>query len=444
MDARRAAFSALAALAESPSHLDRLLEEHLAQVPAARDRAFAAKLVYGVLRHRMWLDHLIAAFVDRPLAKLDPAVLDVLRLGAAEAALLGAPPHALVHANVALAKKTPAKRAQGLVNAALRRLAAGWRAVPPPDPADPAGALAIGHSHPRWLVEELLARWGRETVEPWLAADQAEPALTLRANALRGSRDQLSALLAPQVAAVQAHPLAPEGLVVEGHHGPAMRLPGFSEGLWQAQDAAAQCVAHLLAPAPGMRVADLCAGAGGKTGHLAALMADRGRILAVDNSPGRLRALAGNLARLGVTCAQPLAADAAALNPSLGPFDRVLVDAPCTGLGVIGRRPDIRWRRGPADPPRLAALQSRLLEAAARLLAPGGALVYTTCTVTGAENEEVALAFGAGHPELSPAWPPKLPAPIDACLGPDGFFRTFPHLHRADAFFCARWVKDRG
>ncbi len=444
MNPRRVALRVLTRLTATPKRLEAILDGELKRQAKAeaRDKALAVGLVYAVLRHRAHLDHLLAAFVRRPLASLDPPAWDILRLAAAELTVLGAPAHAVVSQAVDLAKIHKAMGVAGLINASLRALAARWRDVPLPDPAaEPARHLAVLHSHPQWLVEELLERLGWNQTAAWLAADQQAPPLSLRVNPLRTDRQALIALLATHCQTIEHHPLAPDSLILRGVLGRGADLPGFGEGLWQRQDPGATALGHLLGVRPGQRVLDLCAGAGGKTGHLAALMENQGQILAVEPAAGRLRGLGENLARLGVANVRTLEADGTTLDPVLGPFDRILVDAPCTGLGTLGRRPDVRWRRDPADPPRLAALQLALASRAVQLLAPGGALLYCTCTITRAENENVVAALLAAHPGLRLEWDLASAGPAAAALGADGFFRTLPHQHHCDAFFAARLVK---
>lgn len=445
MNPRRVALRVLTRLAATPKRLEAILDGELKRqsTAEARDKALAVGLVYAVLRHRARLDHLLAAFVRRPLASLDPPAWDILRLAAAELTVLGAPAHAVVSQAVDLAKTHQARGAAGLINASLRALATRWREVPLPDPAtEPARHLAVLHSHPQWLVEELLERLGRDQTAAWLAADQEAPPLSLRHNPLRGDRQTLVALLAPHCQEISGHPLAADSLVLRGVSGRGAELPGFADGLWQRQDPGATALGHLLGVRPGMRVLDLCAGAGGKTGHLAGLMQNQGSILAVEPAAGRRRGLEENLARLGVANVRTLEADGTTLDPALGPFDRVLVDAPCTGLGTLGRRPDVRWRREPDDPPRLAELQLALACRAAELLAPGGALLYCTCTVTRAENENVVAALLAAHPGLRLEWDLASAGPAAQAIGADGFFRTLPHQHHCDAFFAARLVRE--
>ncbi len=443
MDSRRAAFRVLMSLEQSPKRLEKLLDQELGRSGQSqgRDRALAVNLVYTVLRHRLWLDHLLKTVVSRSLNKLDLAVLTVLRLGAAELTCLRTPDHAAVHATVELAKGTPAKRAQGLVNGALRALARGWEQVELPGDLKSALRMSVEFSHPLWLVEELLAAISADEVAAWLEANQNEPPSAVRVNTLKTSISQAAQLLAQAAEGVEPHALAPESLVLKGVHGPARDLPGFQEGLWQAQDPGASALCRLLGAEPGMRVLDLCAGAGGKTGHLAALMQNQGELWAVEPSKGRARGLEYNLQRLGVNCAKIMQADGRQLNSGIGAFDRIIVDAPCTGLGVVGRRPDVRWRRVPEDAKRLSALQLELCLAGARLLKPGGAMLYCTCTVTRAENERVVEALRQNDPGLQVAWDLEAAGTSAQAIGPDGFFRTKPHQHASDAFFGARLVR---
>ena len=444
MNSRLSALKVLLALQEGPQRLETLLGRELDRQTEAdpRDLGFASNLVYGVLRHQLYLDHLLNPLVKRGVESLDPAVREMLRLGAYELVVLGNKPYAVVNAVVGAAKKSPAKRAQGLINAVLRKLGSGQVKPNLPSPErDMAGYISLRHSHPRWLVEEMLSYWPPEFVEQWCAANQEEPAPSLRVNLLKTSPPELAARLQSKVESLHEHPLCPHTLMLHGAKGPAARLPGFNEGLWQMQDPAAGALSLLLGAAPGMRVLDLCAGAGGKTGHLAALMENRGELVAVEPSPGRYKALKQNLARLGVSNAVCLQSDGRKLPGDLGGFDRILLDAPCTALGVIRRRPDVRHRRGPQDPTRLAELQISLIEAAAKRLNPGGVLLYCTCSVTGVENQAVVARLMEQMPDLEPHWPADMSDALKACLEPDGFFRTYPHINQSDAFFAARLRK---
>ncbi len=444
MNSRQAAFAVLMDLEQSPIRLEKLLDQELGRdgQSASRDRAMTVNLVYTVLRHRLWLDHLLSKFVSRPLDKLDLPVLTVLRIGAAELIRLRTPDHAAVHAAVELAKATPAKRAQGLVNGVLRALTRGWRQVKPPGVPDSSEHLAVEYSHPKWLVEELLSAYPAQVVGSWLQANQEEPPSAVRINTLKTSIDEAAHLLAPSVDSLEPHALAPESLVLKGVHGPIRDLPGFHEGLWQTQDPGASALSRLLGVEPSMRVLDLCAGAGGKTGHLAALMQNQGELVAVEPSKGRARGLKRNLQRMGVNCVKVMQNDGRKLSSDIGLFDRIIIDAPCTGLGVAGRRPDVRWRRAPGDAADLAALQLKLCQAGAQLLKPGGAMLYCTCTVTRTENEQVIEGLLQAEPGLEINWDLEAAGPSAQAIGRDGYFRTKPHVHACDAFFGVRLVRN--
>jgi len=297
MNPRQAAWKVLVDLEETPRRLERLINHHLDELARLDDRRLASSLVYTVLRHRSMLDHLLAAFSRRPLTKLAPKVLAVLRLGASELALMRTPDHAAVSQSVELAKTAGLVRAAGLVNGVLRAMARGWRQVALPGEPGSAERLAVEHSHPRWLVDELLAQMPAADAAAWLAANQREPPTSLRANTARISPAELAELLLPQAGPARPHDLAPECLVLDKARGPAQGLPGFGRGLWQSQDPGAAALGRLVGARSGMRVLDLCAGAGGKTGHLAALMRGEGELWAVEPSPGRHRGLKANLER---------------------------------------------------------------------------------------------------------------------------------------------------
>lgn len=440
MNARQAAFKVLMGLEQTPKRLEKLLDQELDRNGPSdeRDRALAVNLVYTVLRHRLWLDYLLSNFVKRPLHKLDPEALTVLRIGAADLTLMRTPDHAAVHAAVELAKTTPAKRAQGLVNGVLRSVTRGWQNEKLPGKPGSLERLSVEYSHPKWLVEELTAICSPEELPLWLQANQEEPPSAIRVNTLKASIAEVTDLLAQPLGSLEAHSLAPESLVLKGVHGPARDLPGFSEGFWQSQDPGASTLSRLLGVEPGMRVLDLCAGAGGKTGHLAALMQDQGELVAVEPSKGRARGLGFNLKRLGVSCAKILQSDGRELSPDIGLFDRIIIDAPCTGLGVVGRRPDVRWRRTQEDAARLASLQLELCLAGARHLKPDGAMLYCTCTVTRSENEKVVEALLRAEPRLKTQWDLEAAGPSGWAIGEDGRFRTKPHLQKCDAFFGVR------
>lgn len=367
-----------------------------------RDRRLAAELVYGVLRHRTRVDRAIAAHAD--LKKTPPRVLTALRVAAYQLLFLRVAPYAAVDDAVAAAKETGPKLA-GFVNAVLRKVNAQKE---PPLPADPRERLEIEHSLPRWILDELDAAGGLAH-----AAAFGEPApIIARGNPRKITRDKLIEHFA--VAGVTATPLelAPMALKLEGIGDPA-RSPSFLAGLWTVQDTGAQLVGITAAPRPGMKILDACAGVGGKSTHLAELSDDAATIDAADSNATKLGLCGETASRLGLTSIRRHAIDL--LGPELpGPYDLIVLDAPCTGLGVLRRHPDAKWRLKPEDIGRMAALQTQLLDAVARRLARGGTLVYSVCTFTRAEGPEQVRALaqrsGLHIVDEHRTWPPDADA----------------------------------
>jgi 16S rRNA (cytosine967-C5)-methyltransferase len=418
------------------------------------DRALVTELAYGAIRQRRLLDAWIDAHGKVPSARQPPRLRWLLHLGLYQLLFSQrVPAAAAVSTSVELAKQGGLGRlapvVNGLLRAVLRSRAevggvagvgmdAGVGAVPDepwrglPLPADPAEAFGVRHSLPPWLAADLL-RWLPPATHPGRAeafarACNAPPPLDLRLQPLRTDRDGLLATFA--AAGAVAEPLAdlPEALTLPTRPGAPRALPGYAEGLWSVQDRNAQRIVPLLDPRPGERILDACAAPGGKATHLAEQMGDRGEVWAVDRSEARLRRLMANAARLGLTSIRCLSADAAALATQRpewrGGFARILLDAPCSGLGTLARHADARWRLLPAAIEELAALQRHLLEGLVPLLAPAGRLVYATCTVHPSENAELIAAFLADHPGwrlvAEHQWWPG--AAADGSAGGDGFY----------------------
>lgn len=428
---------------------------------APRDRRLATELVYGVLRWQGRLDYLLASFSSRPWHKLSAVVRGALRLAAYQALFLDSVPAAVAGSeSVALVKRRE-PWAAGFVNAVWWAFVRGYREVAFPDQTrDPDGFIAAWHSHPRWLVERWRARWGAEGCAALCEANNAAPPTTLRVNITRTEPQRLAERLAQRVAHVERGRLCPTALLLRGS-GPIEALPGFGEGHFLVQDESSQLVAWVVAPRPGERIADLCAAPGGKSTHLAEqLLAaaegesrDEGAIFAFDVHPRRMGLIAQNARRLGVQHLLRLqVADAARLDPGeVGQFDKVLLDAPCSGTGVLRRRPDLRWQRRPEEMPALVEAQRRLLERAAALVAPGGVLVYATCSVEPEENEENARWFLRTHPDFRPSpLAPYLPAPARERIDASRFalegsaLQLLPHLDGCDGFFIFRAVHSPG
>jgi 16S rRNA (cytosine967-C5)-methyltransferase len=428
------------------AYADLALHAALAEGPLGpQERALATELVYGTLRWRGRLDWLLAQVIPRPLEALEGPVRSVLRLGAYQIAFLqGVPAPAAVDQAVRAARALGLERATGLVNAALRRLAREHRSLAPPSlEADPLGHLVHALSLPPWLAQRWLDAFGPAEAAALAAASNAPPPLTVRANLARTSRDALLAELRGRWPEARATQLSPVGIVL-GHGGNPAADPGFGAGLFAVQDEGSQLVVALLDPQPGERVLDACAAPGAKATAIAACVGAEGRVLGLDRHARRLALVAREARRLGLGPLELRACDAAQGLPPEAPagsFDRVLVDAPCSGLGTLRRNADLRWRVAPDDPAKLAVTQRALLASAARALRPGGALVYSTCTLTSEENEAVVRAFLAETPGFRLAAPESLPA----CVRPvteDGVLRTFPHRHGTDGFFAARLERD--
>jgi 16S rRNA (cytosine967-C5)-methyltransferase len=447
----------------------------------ARERRLATELVYGVLRHQARIDRALAAMTPRGLARVSPAALAILRVATYELLFLDRiPAHAAVSSAVTAVQKLGGPRLAGFANGVLRRLAR--EGEPPLPPAtDLRAHLAVACSLPRWIVDRLADEVGEAELAAAATALNEPAPLALRAQRLRTDRAALTARLQadhPEVA-LQPSPWAPQALLAHGL-GDLERSPAFAEGLFTVQDVGAQLVGHLLAPAPGMRVLDACAGVGGKSTHLAELAGDRAIIDAVDISPVKLGLAADAARRMDLAGVRTACVDLTGATPETwraaglaDAYDAAVLDAPCTGLGVLRRHPEAKLRLGPDDIGRLSALQARLLDAVAARVRPGGVLVYSVCTFTREEGPERIAAFLAAHPEfaLEPPVTPAAtatvpvadPAPaatastdavdwralagIPAGEGAGGAapapavpaqFRTWPHRHGADGFFLAR------
>jgi 16S rRNA (cytosine967-C5)-methyltransferase len=391
----------------------------------------------GTLRWQRRIDWALGRVSRRRLDDLLPWLRVLLRLSAYQLGFLDRiPPWAAVHEAVELAKRRRPPGAAAYLNGVLRALAAEPRPWPLPDVADPVEALALRASQPTWLVARWWARLGPERTAPLALAMSAVPPVVVRANTLRAPAGTVADLLRRVGVEARATRFAPEGLALE-RAGDLRMLAPVRDGTATVQDEAAIMVGHALSPRPEETVADVCAAPGTKTTHLAALMANRGRILAGDPHAGRLALLRNACRRLGATIVEPRLGDARTLARSLGPVcDGVLVDAPCSNLGVLRRNPDAKWRRRPEDLATLAAAQLEILAASADLVRPGGVLVYATCSLEPEENEEVVAALRRGRPDFVPD--PLPPAVPEACWSAPDVLRMTPDRHGSDGFTAHR------
>lgn len=437
---RQAACSSLLRIGKEGCHADQAMDRELAGGQlTGPDRGLFAELVLGVLRRQGTLDHLLSSLVSQPLGRLDPLLLVLLRVGLYQLVYLDRiPESAAVNESVKLAKRM-VPRASGLVNAVLRNYLRRGKEIRFPDPQEePAHSMAARHSHPLWLVRQWIGQLGEDEAERLARASSLQAPLTLRVNTLHTGRDELLERLSSAGVAAVPCCFSPHGIQVEGRCS-VPDLPGFREGLFTVQDEASQLAGLLLEPRPGERLLDACAAPGGKATHLAQQMEDRGELVAMDLSASKLSLVDEAARRLGIGIIRTRRGDLRRGEglPG-GPFDRILVDAPCSGLGVIRRNPEAKWRLSPADIDRLAETQKGMLANAAGLLRPGGTLLYSTCSTSREENEAVVHDFLSRRDdfvledlkEAFPRW--------RDLFSDEGMMRSWPHRHGMDGFFAAR------
>jgi 16S rRNA (cytosine967-C5)-methyltransferase len=385
--ARLAASDALRAIDDGPIDLGEAIAKARLTLHDERDHALLLEIVTGTLRMRSALDYQIGLRSNRAVARLDAAVLRVLRLSAFQLLYLSRmPPAAVINDAVEMTRKAGKSSAAGMVNAILRRLAREREALQWPDD------MAIVHSHPRWLVDRWIARHGRDNTEQWLQFNNRPPSLCLAVNRTITTRESLIRELAAAGVSTEPTARAAEGLhVVDGH---PLRLEAFNEGKFIVQDEASQLIAELVEVGPGARVLDLCASPGGKTLALSARVGSAGEVVACDVRPHRVRLLQRTVTRCRLTNTRVVHIGSHGPVPFRdAAFDAVLIDAPCSGLGTVRRDPDIKWRRHEDDLPRFAQSQLALLQRAAPLVGPGGIMVYSTCSSEPEENRHVVEAF---------------------------------------------------
>ncbi len=434
--ARRVAARVLERVTAEAAFADLALDAELSRARLSdRDASLATELAYGTLRWQRYLDWLLAPHSRRPLDDLDGRVLVLLRLAAYQIAFLTrVPAFAAVNDAVTLARAPRGRSAHDYVNAVLRSLVRSGNRTPPP-PADPVEALAVRSSFPTWLARRWVDRYGAEVAGAVMRAMNGRPPRSVRTNTLRTTREALAERLQREEGVtVSPARYAPEGLVVEAGGAPA-RWKAFADGEVVVQDEASMLVGHLVDPVGDETIGDVCAAPGTKSTHLAQLMGNRGRVLAFDPQPARLERVRESAARLGMTIIEPrvAAVEAAALG-FRDRCDRVLVDAPCSNLGVLRRNPEVKWRRSPDDVREAAGRQRAILEAAAAMVGVGGRLVYATCSLEPEENDDVVAAFLAAHPTFAIDPPPSFPIAPDS----DGFLRCRPDLHGTDGFTAVR------
>ena len=449
-DARQTALDTLNTLDQGRDTLDNIMEAAFADDAGVskRDRAFMQALVFGVLRWRGRLDFIIRHFSSTRFDKIDPTVLNILRMALFQIIYLDrVPQSAAVNTAVQLAKTSVAPWVVGFVNAVLRKAARNYQALALPTVEKNAiTATATARSFPEWIIRRWVRRYGLEATTALCDAVNTIPAITVRTNRLKTSPHDLVKSLAGEAEQIKPTLCSPDGI---NFVSPVTSIPGlsaFKAGWFQVQDEAAQLVALLLNPQPGETVLDACAGLGGKTGHIAQLMKNVGSIVALDINAAKLVRLESEMQLLGISIVKTLRQDLESkdLQTKFNLFDRILLDAPCSGLGVIRRNPDIKWRTSKKNLAVFNGRQLTLLHNSSQLVKPSGVLVYTVCSPEPEENEDVVNEFLKKHAEfVIDKEVEGLPAKMLSVQAANGWFKTFPHFRYMDVFSFIRLIRTQ-
>ena len=422
------------------AYLDKLLDTELRSTEVADiDKGLLAEIVHGVMRWQGRLDWVLNGFTHGNFSKSEVNIKNTLRVALYQIMFLTqVPQYAAVNEAVEFIKRIRGEKAAGLVNGVLRNIIRSLDGIHYPKvDDDPLQYLAVYYSHPLWMVRRWAARFDREELEKFLIANNEIPGLTLRINKLRISPSEFLGILDKQGVAYSGSSFIDYFLRVKSL-GAIAQLNIFQNGYFSVQDESAALPVLLLDPQPGERVIDLCAAPGGKTTFIAELMKNEGQILAVDKYESKLRLIKTACDRLGLRNVEAVVADANTLETA--PAEKVIVDAPCSGLGVLRKKPDTKWKREPEDIQKLVHIQRTLLTSAAKLVKPGGVLVYSTCTTEPEENGETILWFLQQHQEFSIE--PASAFVNQSVMTEKGWIETFPHRHHIDGSFAVRLRKS--
>lgn len=441
MDAREVALLTLYTCQRQGGWSDGILKKQIAAAKLdSRDAALATNLCFGVVQNQMLLDFYLSKFSSIPLARLESKILQILRLGVYQMLFLTKIPHsAAVDRSVEMAKhhsKNP--RASGMVNAVLRNFQRSMDHLPTIPQKNPVEYLSTLYSHPAWLVEELLAVLDEEEAARFMEANNAQPPITAQVNTTKTNAEALTKRLEEAGVVVEAHPWLSDCLILS-RTGNLEGLSAFQEGLFYIQDPASRLAVMTADPKPGMKLLDTCAAPGGKTFASAMCMNGEGSIISCDLHPHKKKLIHAGAQRLGLSLIEARTQDGKQFRPEWeNAFDCVLVDAPCSGLGVIRKKPDIRYKD--AEPLlQLPEIQKEILENVSRYVRPGGTLLYSTCTILDRENGKIVDEFLSEHDEFSIV-PFELPGPIGKVES--GQITLWPHRHGTDGFFIAKLRKE--
>lgn len=443
-DTRSLALCLLNSLDKNRYTLDSLLEDFQRKyILDKREKALFNTLVYGVLRWRSRLDWIIKQFSKQPLEKTNTEILNILRIGLFQIIHLNRiPVSAAVNTSVEIAKHTVGAKSSGYVNAVLRRTIREYKSLCFPDmDKNPEYAISVNKSFPEWMIKRWVGLLGKNSAIDMCDAINNIPPITVRVNTLKTNRDELINCIESEAQDISRTDFSPSGVSFLRPQKVISEMETFKKGWFQVQDEAAQLAAFLMDPKPGENVMDACAGLGGKTGHIGQLMKNSGNITAIDSEKEKLLRLSLDMERLGITNVTTLAGDLGDplfIKKYSGKFDRILIDSPCSNIGVIRRNPDIKWKLTENKLPLYPKRQLLFLDNLAMLLKPAGIMVYAVCSTEPEENEEVIKEFLLKHPDFAIDDIRCLPKIFESFLNSEGFIKTYPHVHNMDGFFLAR------
>jgi len=409
------------------------------------DRAFITDLVYGTIKWKLTIDYIISSFSSIKLKKISPWIINILRLGVYQILYMDRiPESAACNESVKLAKKFGHAASSSFVNGVLRNVARNKSSITYPDKEkNPAMYLSVKYSHPEWLVERWISDFGFDFTEGLLASNNEVPDFTVRVNTLKTSKEDLMADLSKNgIQAIEGK--AVEEAIILRNPGSFLNLSSYKLGHFQVQDESSMLSAIILDPKPGQLVIDVCSAPGGKATHMAQIMKNKGQIIARDVHEHKIDLINEAAKRLGISIIKAEVHDATLVDESLlEKADRVLVDAPCTGYGIIRKKPDIKWTRTMTDIKEITDLQFKILSAASKYVKPGGSIVYSTCTIEKEENRDLVERFLAHNKDFEfEEFDELLPGVLKEYSG-KGYIELYPNINRIDGFFIAK-MKKRG
>jgi 16S rRNA (cytosine967-C5)-methyltransferase len=442
--AREVAMEILTKVEQQQAYSNLLLNQTLQKYKLDRlDVGLTTEIVYGTIQRRNTIDYFLNRFASKGIAKLEPWVRNLLRLSFYQLYYLERiPVHAIVNEAVNIAKRKGHKGISGMVNGILRNIIRSKEELVLPSELDPVRRIALKHSHPEWMVSRWVAQYGEQTTESICEANNSTPHASVRVNTVRHDRDSIMRKMMEKSLQVKPSPLTKSGIIVE-NGGNMAYSEWFENGDISIQDESSMLVAEIVNPVSGMKVLDCCAAPGGKSAHLAEMMKNKGKVWANDIHPHKQKLIEDQAKRLKLDSIEAIVSDAKHLADKFaaGTFDRILVDAPCSGLGVIRRKPDLKWIKEESEIKQIPSVQLDILSTAAKLLRADGTLVYSTCTLEFEENQGVIQAFLENHPEfeLDGSIDESLPGEwIERMEVPSGMLRILPHYFHSDGFFIAK------